>query len=126
MTNNYSSINNYNKELSLIEESLNNNFEIIPNYITNNLNSKLTPFKLQPYKQFDHRKLNINYKEFENNFLDEVLLNEIKKNNRTIIDSMFNFSIDQKDYNKSNLSQEKKLKLKNIILRCFSKNAKKL
>ena len=126
LTNNYSSINNYNKELSLIEESLNNNFEIIPNYITNNLNSKLTPFKLQPYKQFDHRKLNINYKEFENNLLDEALLNEIKKNNRTIIDSMFNFSIDQNDYNKSNSSQEKKTKVKKYHSSMFFKKCKKV
>ena len=85
-------------------------------YITNYFNTKIIPFKLQPFKEFDHRKLNINYKDFEHDFLDEELLNEIKKNNSTIIDNMTNYSIEHninKNYSieqvdNSNMSIEKK------------------
>jgi len=82
------------------------------NYITNNLdfNSKITPFKMQPYKIFDHKKLDINFKDFENNFLDEELLNEIKKNNTSIINNMTmsNYSVEQVDNSNMNLNSSKK------------------
>ena len=81
-------------------------------YITNNLdfNSKITPFKMQPYKIFDHKKLDINFKDFENNFLDEELLNEIKKNNTSIINNMTmsNYSVEQVDNSNMNLNSSKK------------------
>ena len=81
--------------------------------ISNNFTSKMTPFKMQPYKIFDHRKLDLNYKDFEKNFLDEDLLNEIKYNNNSIINSMtlHNYSIEQND--NSNLSSERKSNNKN-------------
>ena len=123
LTNNYSSINNNNKELSLIKESI-NDFENVSNYISNNFSSKLTPFKMQPYKQFDHSKLNINFKEFETNFINEELLNEIKKNNNTIIDSINNFTIEQID-NKSKIEQEKEIKGKQYHSSMFFKTCKK-
>ena len=76
---------------NLINISNNNNtLKINKNFISNNFYSKISPFKLKPYKYFDHRKLDINYEKFERDFLDEELLNEIKKNNSTIIDNMTN------------------------------------
>ena len=108
------------------------------NYITNYFNTKIIPFKLKPYKVFDHNKLNINYKQFERDFLDEELLNEIKKNNSTIIDNMTNYSIENninKNYSieemeNSELNSDKKSKknLEGIKLHSsmFFKNCKKI
>ena len=89
------SSNNKNNRDSFINLMNNNDSEKEnKNYITNYFNTKIIPFKLKPYKVFDHNKLNINYKQFERDFLDEELLNEIKKNNSTIIDNMTNYSIE--------------------------------
>ncbi len=141
---NESSSNSFNQ--SNFVDFINNNdikqFDNSPNkntnYITNYFNTKIIPFKLQPFKEFDHRKLNINYKDFERDFLDEVLLNEIKKNNSTIIDNMTNYSIEHninKNYSleqmdNSNISMEKKpdknkeeIKLHSSL---FFKNCKKV
>ena len=108
------------------------------NYITNYFNTKIIPFKLQPFKEFDHRKLNINYKDLEHDFLDEELLNEIKKNNTTIIDNMTNYSIEHninrnysiEQIDNSNISIDKKsdknlegMKLHSSL---FFKNCKKV
>ena len=108
------------------------------NYITNYFNTKIIPFKLKPFKVFDHSKLNISYKDFERDFLDEELLNEIKKNNNAIIDNMTNFRIENninKNYSieqmdNSNISIEKKSNkdLEGIKLHSsmFFKNCKKV
>ena len=116
----------------------NNTLKINKNFISNNFYSKISPFKLKPYKYFDHRKLDINYEKFERDFLDEELLNEIKKNNSTIIDNMTNYSIEHninKNYsldllNNSNKNIEKKnntnsegIKLHSSM---FFKNCKKI
>jgi len=110
--NNTINSDNNNKSI-LFEGPLNNNDNIkINNNITNNFNfnSKITPFKMQPYKIFDHKKLNINFKDFENNFLDDELLNEIKKNNTSIINNMTmsNYSIEQIDNSNFDLNHSKK------------------
>ena len=123
-----------NNDIKQFDNSTNKN----TNYITNYFNTKIIPFKLQPFKEFDHRKLNINYKDFERDFLDEELLNEIKKNNSTIIDNMTNYSIEHninKNYSleqmdNPNISMEKKpdknkeeIKLHSSL---FFKNCKKV
>ena len=123
---------------NLINISNNNTLKINKNFISNNFYSKISPFKLKPYKYFDHRKLDINYEKFERDFLDEELLNEIKKNNSTIIDNMTNYSIEHninKNYcldllNNSNKNIEKKnntnsegIKLHSSM---FFKNCKKI
>ena len=125
-----------NNKSSIHKESFNNNFQKDNNYnyITNNFNSKITPFKMQPYKKFDHNKLSINYKDFEKNFLDEELLNEIKKNNSTIISNMTmsNYSIEQIDNSSLNINTSKKSSNNNnnsegikLYSSMFFKNCKK-
>ena len=123
---------------NLMDVSDDNTLKINKNFISNNFYSKISPFKLKPYKYFDHRKLDINYEKFERDFLDEELLNEIKKNNSTIIDNMTNYSIEHninKNYsldllNNSNKNIEKKnntnsegIKLHSSM---FFKNCKKI
>ena len=133
------SSNNKNNRDSFINLMNNNDSEKEnKNYITNYFNTKIIPFKLKPYKVFDHNKLNINYKQFERDFLDEELLNEIKKNNSTIIDNMTNYSIENninKNYSieemeNSELNSDKKSKksLEGIKLHSsmFFKNCKKI
>ena len=133
------SSNNKNNRDSFINLMNNNDSEKEnKNYITNYFNTKIIPFKLKPYKVFDHNKLNINYKQFERDFLDEELLNEIKKNNNTIIDNMTNYSIENninKNYSieemeNSELNSDKKSKknLEGIKLHSsmFFKNCKKI
>lgn len=133
------SFNNKNNRDSFINLMNNNDSEKEnKNYITNYFNTKIIPFKLKPYKVFDHNKLNINYKQFERDFLDEELLNEIKKNNSTIIDNMTNYSIENninKNYSieemeNSELNSDKKSKknLEGIKLHSsmFFKNCKKI
>lgn len=127
-----------NNSKNTINISNNNALKINKNFISNNFYSKISPFKLKPYKYFDHRKLDINYEKFERDFLDEELLNEIKKNNSTIIDNMTNYSIEHninKKYsldllNNSNKNIEKKnntnsegIKLHSSM---FFKNCKKI
>jgi len=127
-----------NNSKNTINISNNNALKINKNFISNNFYSKISPFKLKPYKYFDHRKLDINYEKFERDFLDEELLNEIKKNNSTIIDNMTNYSIEHninKNYsldllNNSNKNIEKKnntnsegIKLHSSM---FFKNCKKI
>lgn len=133
------SSNNKNNRDSFINLMNNNDSEKEnKNYITNYFNTKIIPFKLKPYKVFDHNKLNINYKQFERDFLDEELLNEIKKNNSTIIDNMTNYCIENninKNYSieemeNSELNSDKKSKknLEGIKLHSsmFFKNCKKI
>ena len=133
------SSNNKNNRDSFINLMNNNDSEKEnKNYITNYFNTKIIPFKLKPYKVFDHNKLNINYNQFERDFLDEELLNEIKKNNSTIIDNMTNYSIENninKNYSieemeNSELNSDKKSKknLEGIKLHSsmFFKNCKKI
>ena len=115
--------------------SLNNSKKNITNYF----NSEILPFKMKPYKIFDHRKLKVNYREFERDFLDEELLNEIKKNNTTIIDNITNYSLEHninKNYSieqidNSNISNEGKSRNNNVEgiklhSSMFFKNCKKI
>ena len=133
------SSNNKNNRDSFINLMNNNDSEKEnKNYITNYFNTKIIPFKLKPYKVFDHNKLNINYKQFERDFLDEELLNEIKKNNSTIIDNMTNYSIENninKNYSieemenyELNSDKKSKKNLEGIKLHSsmFFKNCKKI
>lgn len=116
--------NNNNSEsfINLINnDSFNNSLNNSKKY-TNYFNTKILPFKMKPYKIFDHRKLKVNYKEFERDFLDEELLNEIKKNNSTIIDNMTNYSMEHninKNYSieqidNSNISNDRKINNNNL------------
>jgi len=117
--------NNNNSEsfINLIDNDyLNNSLNNSKKNYTNFFNTKILPFKMKPYKIFDHRKLKVNYKEFERDFLDEELLNEIKKNNSTIIDNMTNYSMEHninKNYSieqidNSNISNDRKINNNNL------------
>ena len=132
--------NDNNNELNLTEVRLNNN-KLKSGLINEKFRSKITHFKFQPLKVFDHRKLKVSYRQYEQEFLNDELLNDIINNNSKIIDNMTslsiekniskNYSIEQYEDSKLNSEREKnnsKSNLEGIKLHSslFFKNCKKI